>query len=340
MPELAVVGLGPAGCIFLACLPPEKLSPEIFAYEAACVGGDLSRLYGDVVANLTCAEMRSAMQKVPAWRDQKFSFLEKYRDEECPPLSEICKQMRQLIQPILKKITLRMCCVQKIQQTTGGWNVFSDSEGAEPEEFYRVVLCTGASPKQLNFPKSVIPLEVALSPDRLKKFVDPADAVVVFGTSHSGTLALRNLRDAGCTKLTAVYGGKAPFVWARDGDPDGLKQDSAAVADAIVSGVWGSATPALVQLSECDRLFNRTCEAIHMVYAIGFRCRAPPVFGLDGREINMSGYDAATGIIAPGLWGFGIGFPSFYTKPSGAKSVDVGFGPFADHILSCLAPFG
>lgn len=339
MPELALVGLGPAGCIFLASLPPEKITPEIFVYESACIGGDLARCYGDVVANLTCAEMCAAMKKVPTWRDQKFSLLEKYRDDECPPLSEICKQVRILIAPLLKQVTLRTCSVQKIQQTVEGWSVFVDGE-TEPDEFYRVVLCTGATPKQLNFPKSAIPLDVALSPDRLKKFVNPTDAVIVFGTSHSGTLILRNLKDCGCQKLTAIYSGSTPFVWARDGDPDGIKQESAVIADQIVAGEWGVATPTFVGLTECDKLFNRTSEADHVIYAIGFQCRAPTLIGRDGQKFSPSNYDPETGCLKPGLWGFGIGFPSIYVKPSGAKSVDVGFGPFADHILACLGPMG
>ncbi len=328
-PELVVIGLGPAGCLFLASLPPEKLGSQILAIESGCIGGDLARLYGNVVANLTRTEMESAFRKIPQWSSiSEFKYFSNYQDTQCPLLSDVCKQLRELMTPILAKITVKFGSVGKLEKVEQGWRIHTKTESIQTR---KVILCTGANPVQMDLPKSVIPLEIALHKQNLANFISPDNSIVVFGTAHSGTLILRNLREIGCKKVSAIYKCDKPFRWAREGDTEGIKQDSAAIADEIVAGVWGALTPTLISLSDTGTMIRRVLEADYVVYAIGFESRHPTI---DGCALSVN---SETGNLAPGLWGFGIGFPSFYTTPNGKKAHDVGFGPFADHILQCLS---
>lgn len=325
--KFAVVGLGLAGCLFLANLPPETLTPQILAIESSCIGGDLARLYGNVLANLTRTELEAAFRKTPCWTTvSEFAFFKPYSPDKCPLLADLCRQLRELMKPILTKITVKFTTVTHIQKGDV-WCVGTKSGNFTAK---KVILCTGADPKQMDLPKSVIPLEIALHQQNLARFIQSEDRIVVFGTAHSGTLILRNLKDCGCRFVSAVYRGEKPFRWKRDGDPEGIKQESATIADEIVGKCWGPLQPKLIPLSDTATMIRAVMEAEHIIYAIGFSSRQPCVEGVELQS------NSETGKLAEGMWGFGIGFPSFYMSPSGTKAPDVGVAQFAEHIQKCI----
>jgi hypothetical protein len=191
----------------------------------------------------------------------------------------------------------------------------------------------------MSLPKPVIPLDIALSPTRLAAFLAPEGRdqlrVVVFGLSHSGTLVLRNVREAGCGFLTGVYRGTQPFYWFRYGHTEGLKQDSAVIADAIVAREWGSATPALLRFADFEAVASAVICADYVVYAVGFDRRAP-VFQDARGAFFVPKHDPATCLLAPNCWGFGIGFPGEYVTNTGDMAPDVGFGGFVAAIQKNL----
>ncbi len=327
---LGIVGAGPAGCFFLACLPPEQLS-NVIVFERGCVGGDLCRLYGEVVANLTRAEMSKAFRAVPQWSQVALPVLDKYAEDACPLLADVCYQLRVLMKPILAQVKFHSEDVLEVRQIVGGWAL---KTSVATYEVQKVVVCTGADPRVLQYPKPHIPLELALTPSLLATYLHGGERIVVFGTSHSGTLILRNLRRIGC-RTTAVYQGETPFRWARNHDPEGLKQESAVIADEIVERAWGTETPTLLSTSSHVELVRAILEADYLVYATGFVGRKPHILGLDGRDVGT--FDPTTGQIAPGIWGFGIAYPSLYEKPRGGLAPDIGFMGFVSHILKCIS---
>jgi hypothetical protein len=336
--NLAIVGLGPAGCIFLASLPPEFLTPRTVVYNTGCIGGDLARYYGCVVANLTCREIESALRSVVAWKDSNMELItSKYLPEQCPSLSDVCRLIRDLTCPLLSRVTIQNVRVRELRQNDDmSWTVLSDN--GTTARHTKVVLCTGADPKQMNIPKPTIPLDVALCQSILTSFVSPAMRICVFGTAHSGTLILRNLKNLGCEHVTGIHRGEVPFRFARDGDTEGIKQESATIADEILAGAWGQLTPSLISADNIDAVLRKTIEADYVIFATGFASRYPPIFTSMGMSVRAGeNYDRNTAKIIDGMWGFGIGFPSMYTTPSGTEAPDVGFGPFASHIRSCLA---
>ena len=327
---IGVVGAGPAGCFFLACLPPERLS-QVMVFERACIGGDLCRLYAEVVANLTRAEMCRAFRNVPQWSQVPLTVLDAYAEDACPRLADVCLQLRILMKPILAQVKLYAEDVLEVRQSVGGW-VLKTAHGSH--EVQQVVLCTGADPRVLHYPKPHIPLEMALSPTLLATYLRGGEKVVVFGTSHSGTLVLRNLRQIGC-RTTAVHRSETPFRWARNHDPEGLKQESAVIADEIVGRAWGPETPTLLPVSSSVELVRAVMEADYVIYAVGFDGRRPRLMGLNGIDVGNN-YSPETALIAPGMWGFGIAYPAMYEMPRGGQAPDIGFQGFVSHILKCI----
>lgn len=343
MYELGVIGLGPAGCFFLACLSEEQLSRTV-VFESGCVGGDLARFYGNVVANLTCAQLSAALHSIPRWSKALLSVFEKYAPDACPSLADLCLQLRELVQPLLASVHLHTQHVTEIRQSVGGWTVETTSGSTD---VLKVVVCTGGEPRKLNYPRPCIPLEIALDRKALASYIRPGDRVVVFGTAHSGTLILRNIREAGGISA-GVYREDPPFRWSRAHTPEcpchilggtgchdseGVKQESATIADMIVRGEWGAQTPELIRAEDSEKLVRAILDAKYVVYAVGFQSRAPRIVGIGGAIIE--GYNPETAVIAPGAWGFGLAYPSLYEKPQGGHAPDVGFPGFADHILRC-----
>ena len=340
MYSVGVIGLGPAGCLFLASLP-DTLYRDVVVFDSGGVGGDLGRLWGAVVANLTREELERAFRAVPRWRDVPLSVLETYAPDTCPLLSDVALQLRELMKPVLRQVTLHSQHVRSAHQEVAGWRIVAEGE----HRVARLVVCTGGEPRLLDYPKPVIPLAVALDERQLAAYVRASDHVVVFGTAHSGTLILRNLRRIGC-ELVAVHVG-VPFRWVRRHTPEcpcvliggtgchdseGLKQESAAIADLIVRGEW---PVRLIRADEGAELVRAVMAADFVVYATGFKARVPTLYGLGGEVLEVR-HSPQTGAIAPGCWGFGLAYPSLYEKPQGGQAADIGLPGFVAQIQRCL----
>jgi thioredoxin reductase len=311
MYKLAIVGLGPAGIFTLAHVPPEILKNTI-VFEPSAVGGALATEYSAVVANITKSVILNALRSVPRWSTAECRHLAKYADSECPLLGDVVKQLRELIAPELREVVYMNVRVINWQRQDSIWKLTTSSN--QLFETQKLVVATGAVPKTLNLPKPAIPLHIALTPSLLANYVTAEDSVVVFGTAHSGTLALRNLRNAGVTHLTGIYKGEKPFYYARDGFSEGIKQESASIADDLTSNNWAK----ILRLDDFEATFRATSEATAVVYATGFNRSATKT----NPEEN--------------IWAFGIGSPSTYIGPDGKSYPDVAFGGFISAIQEAV----
>jgi hypothetical protein len=325
MYKIAIVGLGPAGILLLAHLPPE-IHKDVIVFEPSAVGGALATEYGAVVANITKTIIITAFRAVPRWASAEFKHLEKYSDAQCPLLSDVVKQFRELIAPDLRSVAYHTSRITKYERTGATWKLTANHKLFEVQ---KLALAVGAVPKILDLPTPVIPLPIALNPPLLSTYVSQGDAVVVFGTAHSGTLALQNLRSAGVKKLTGIYKGATPFQYARDGFSEGIKQESATIADDLVAARWAD----LIPLSDFSAAHRAVAEATAVVYAIGFTSHGATYFSNGEEKPFFSGGSASPEINA---WGFGIGYPSPYTGPDGKQYPDVGFGGFVAAIQAAL----
>ncbi len=368
MYEFGVVGLGPAGCFFLACLPEEAWARTVVFDSAAtvsqqqhedrdtCIGGDLRRYYENVVANLPCQKLAAAFHAIPRWKDETLTVFEKYAPDACPYLGDIAGQLCEFVKPLLPRMAERSTeHIVEARMIPGGWRLVGNTGATWTVT--KLVVCTGGEPRQLDSLQEAatsraIPLDIALDAEQLRAHVGSADRVVVFGTAHSGLLILRNLREAGCQHVSAIYRSASgpPFRWARPHDTEcpchllggtgchdseGVKQEAAAIADAIVRGEWGAETPHILRSEDVAAVGAALKAATAVVYAVGFQSRLPQFYGLGGDLLNIR-HDPQTAQVAPGVWGFGLAFPSCYETPRGTVAPDVGLPAFAAHIQRCM----
>jgi hypothetical protein len=162
----------------------------------------------------------------------------------------------------------------------------------------------GADPKRLNFQCPTLTLEAALS----GRIICPSDHVVIFGLSHSGTLAAAAAARVGA-KVSAVYRGTAPFQFVRDGHYNGIKQESAAIADSVLAG---DMQVDLIPADDHVRVCNAIMSATWIVYAIGFDARKTVQFTVEGQAVAHPSYDPTNSRLE-GLqkaYGFGIAWPN------------------------------
>jgi len=305
--KICIIGAGVTGLILLLMLTQAGVKAEDIAIiDPYFDGGDICRKWGAVRSNTHWGKTITNLRKVLPGINIPDSF----DLEATTPLQAIGDLLMGLTAHLpVKRINGFVTRITSKDK----WSVEYYSHGPQSLEAKVVILAQGADPKIGSLPIPSIPLECALD-SRIEEYVKPDDHVVLYGTMHSGTLVMKNLNRLGI-RTTAVYKGPKPFVWDRDGAYDGIKQEAAEVADAVVAGAYKNLT--LVPLGEA-------VQATWAVYAMGFTPRSI--------EILVNGpvkYDGRTGKIAPGAWGFGIAYPNL--APDGVHW-DVSVAAFALHI--------
>jgi cation diffusion facilitator CzcD-associated flavoprotein CzcO len=259
---LAIVGLGPAGLFTLASLPNSLLNTTVLI-EQSCIGGELASHYGNVIANITKAEFLSSLTSIPRWGDANCPELDAYADTSTPPLYVLINILRRLSRPLIQQAHFHTCSLQDLTQLQDGWGLHTTVGTIQAN---KVILCMGATPKTLNFPIPAIPLHVALGPT-LNSAINPNDTIVVFGTSHSGTLVLKQLKDLGATSVYAVHTGISPFH-------SDLKHEAQTITREILTGVWEPYTPTFISYTDTPTLYRTLSKASAVIYAIGFAPRS------------------------------------------------------------------
>ena len=143
---------------------------------------------------------------------------------------------------------------------------------------------------------------------------------------------MRNLRDLSANTV-AAYNTPEPFVWDRDGAYDGIKEEAATIADAIVRGEYKQTK--LVPVSNTSAIIRAALEADWVIYAMGFTPRSNIILRVNGQEQLASLYDGKTGCIngCNNAWGFGTAYPN--QAPDG-KNWDVSVAAFLIHMKQQL----
>jgi hypothetical protein len=324
MPSIVIVGMGAAGLLLLHMFQAEGVPPEeILCIDPFFDGGDLQRQWRFVVSNTPWSRIAETIQLfTPAWKDTTG-----FDPAKTTPLYETIRALRESVQGYLHKCILvtgvatGFTYVDDIS-AGGRWNVQVSSKTYEGKLLF---LCFGGQAKTMALPIPSIPLSTALHLPSLTATLNKKDRVIVFGTMHSGALVLQNLNTIGC-KTTAIHRGAKPFLYARDGEYDGIKEDAATVADAILASQFRNLE--LVQADDMAALARALRTADWVIYAIGFEQR-------DGftAAFKLSEYSGTTGrLSAPSSWGFGIAFPNTTTLPDGTVHKDVSLLAFATHI--------
>ncbi len=199
----------------------------------------------------------------------------------------------------------------------------------------QVILATGSYPKSLSHPLPEISAEIALNDQLLENQNLKHDTVAVFGSSHSAIVVLENLMNTDVKKIINFY--RHPLKYAIDMDDyilfdnTGLKGKAADWAKKHIDG----ACPDRIERVLCnsDSMQEKLMECTKVIYAIGFEPNSTITIHPFDYPLE---YNDTNGIIAPGLFGFGIAYPNKVTDPLGNIEHAVGLWKFMQHINRCL----
>lgn len=330
--KVACIGFGAANMLFIAYLAsvaPQHLRQTVIL-DSHFDGGALQRCWGSVRSNTTWQQFIDTLRKFKATANYADQIATLHPLEQPTPLHVLARHLRQAVEPYVRIAHCIKSTVTEIIESGGSANALTltcrKSNGSEHTlQVEKVVFSPGSSPKSMSHSLPTIPLSAALDIGQVRNYVSAGERVVLFGLAHSGVLILKNLADAGCY-ISAVYNTPRPFLFARDGEYDGIKQDAALAADAVLAGEMPAVE--LIRWDSAEELQDALLRAKWVVYSIGFENTTPLLVS----GVSPKKYDPGTARVARGIYGFGIAYPSF-SEVDGRKFWDVSIPSFAEHIL-------
>lgn len=313
MKQIAIIGSGAAGLLLLHNFEKHNVSPnQITIFDPTHLGGDLQHRWSTVKSNTVWRQITDAVSS-PISAQAPWNELDP--DQPCQ-LRFIISYLLKATESYREQCSLRTGCVESAEYTEGKWKLAMRKQSF----LFDLLFCTqGSDCKTLDLPYPSIPLSIALDKSKLQEFVKPKDHVLLFGTAHSATLIAKNLLECQAS-ITNFYASEKPFYFDRDGDYDGLKQEAASIADAILANQYP--TLELVSVKDTTNVIRCSKSAKFCIYAIGFEPRLLS---------NTRAYDGQTGRLeaGPNAWGFGIAYPN--QAPDGIH-FDISVPAFQAHI--------
>jgi len=331
----AVVGAGPGGMTAIGLLLDAGVPcKDILWIDPYFQVGDFGRLWGEVNSNTRVALFHDFLHGIHSFqytkKPREFP-LDEFDKNGFTLLKYVTDSLTWITEHLREKVVTQQTVVNALSVEEGAWQLQTDNGHFYAE---KVILATGSESKSLDHPNvKKIDLVTALSPNELQKTVEKNDVVAVFGSSHSAMIVIRNLVEAGVKKIVNFYLSPLKFAVLMDDwilyDDTGLKGDTAKwVRENISQRLLPKisrylATPENIdaQLSSCNKA----------IYTVGFQPRHITVEG-----VSLSQYDTSNGIIAPGLFGIGIGFPVVVTDPFGRREANVGLWKFLKNMRRTL----
>jgi hypothetical protein len=305
-----IIGFGISGMIlFLELMKSKTDCLSICVFDPNWSGGDLTVKYRNVMSNTPWSKTKEVLSNYD-FAQAGINYGDSlYKLDSLMRVSDMAQALLLVCEPFLKKVKLVTGSVQKVFEKEDGWSVCTDTENVLSENVY---LCLGAEPKTMDINIPIIPLEVGLDPKRLSNFVMEGQNIAVIGCSHSGLIAMRNLKNVGAN-VTGIYRGNTPFVYARDGVYNGIKGEITGFADDVKNDLYDNVD--LVCCNDFLSLYKILTRSDAAIIATGFKRRTFEMCAADGSEIDVGNYDTKTGLIDSrrGLYGFGIAYPGTTT---------------------------
>jgi hypothetical protein len=322
--KIALIGFGAANMLFLAYIASVK--PDLLDNTAIIDphfnGGALQNSWPQVRSNTIWQQFVDSLRKFQATAAYADKIVNEYPLDQPTHLHVLAKHLRRAVSPFLQRVTLFKDSVVAIDGEKLNYKLTLKKKQLQAE---KIIFSPGSTPKVFNYPIPTIPLAAALDHGQVGSYISQGDRVILFGTAHSGCLALKNFLDAGA-RVSLVYATEKPFLFARDGEYDGIKQDAATIADSVLVG---TSSVDLIHYSNQEEVISAALRASWACYTVGF--------ALDDQTkslVNGSNYNTQTAKLCEDseIYGFGIAFPSC-TTINGKTFWDVSIPSFTEHIL-------
>lgn len=323
MYDITLVGFGPAHMAILLAISAQASHLKVAVIDPHFDGGSLMRDWSTIMSNTTWQQFLDVVK--PYCSQSRHDALRAaWPATATTPLGSLIRSLSAVITSATAgmKIDRFYGLAEAAAYEAGTWTV-SLASGVKVES-RKLSFAHGAKPRQLSYPKPQLTLASVLGPGLLSKVL-PGERVLVFGLSHSGTLAVDALLKVGAT-VEAVYATDRPFLYERDGVYGGIKQESADIADYLQA----EGKVNLIHLNDSVALMSALIRADWVVYAVGFATAPGPTLSVDGAPAHFD-YDSETGVgTLPNTFGWGIAYPSSAVV-DGQKHFDVGIAAFIKH---------
>lgn len=327
----AVIGAGPAGIAAVGnLLDLGVLGSEILWIDPQFTVGDFGSRWKNIPSNTKVELFIKFLYACDAFSysacDQSFELNHIPAEKTCL-LRFMVEPLQWVTTQLLSKVDIKRNFVEGLFFNDDLWHLKLNREHVSAKN---VILAIGAEPKTLAINSCpVIPLQDAMDSESIKNYLRPDDIVAVFGSSHSAVLALKHLVDCSVKKIINFY--RSPLVYAIYTDNGILFDDTGLKGGTAVwarENLHESLPLNLLRVeSNEDMIQTYLPECTKVVYAVGFERRHISVEKF--RDIQ---YDNQTGMIAPGLFGFGIAFPEAKTNHLGVIEHSVGLWKFMTYL--------
>lgn len=325
-----IVGCGAAGILVCLELLHQGIDPStITIIDGFFDGGALLRSWGTIYSNTTAQQILDTFQGYNAVQRHVKAFAEKNVATQRVLLSEIGHLLQKSIQSFPDSIRLIQDTCEGVEQTSSGWTVRCKSAAVSSDI---VFVCQGGCQKQFDSGKPSIPLDVALDSSRLSRYVQAGQRVVVFGLAHSGTLVLKSLLQLKCS-VSAIYKGRTPFLYARDGHYGGIKEESAEIADELLKTCPSHLE--LISASDFPKMIKAVQRADWIVATIGFEASPIQIRVGENEIASYKTYSPETAELQDNLYGFGLAYPGETVLEDGVHK-DVSLPSFKVQIQRCI----
>lgn len=333
--EWAVVGAGPAGIAAIGKLLDQGIHPKKIAWiDPAFTVGDFGTRWRNVSSNTRIGLFiqffeRCASFNYAAAPDFEINHIDPthtcFLALAAEPLQWISDHLKQTVHALQHN-------VQHLKLHNRRWHLQLEHQTLLASN---IILATGSEPKTLSYPGTkTIPLDIALNPDALALTCQKSDTLAVFGSSHSAILIIQSLLER-CDVKRVINFYLSPLryaVYLDDWilfDDTGLKGNTAIWAREHIDGKLPTKLTRLISNEENVR--ENLPQCTQAIYATGFKKRLIPIEGMHHLE-----YNDRSGIIAPGLFGFGIAFPEAKIDRFGTLEHRVGLWKFMEYLERVL----
>lgn len=334
--QWAVIGAGPAGIAALGKLIDAGVSPKEIAWiDPEFKVGDLGTQWRNVSSNTKVDLFIKFLEGINAFNYSQYpERFKKYELHALDPnqtclLKHAADPLQWVSHQLKPKVYAIQARVLKLKMHDRHWQLTLDLNNHSTLQSKNVILAIGAEPKVMPSSISIIPLAEALDKTRLEKWVDHSDTVAVFGASHSAIIVIRLLLELGVKQVINFYRSPLRYAVYMDNwilfDNTGLKGETAQWAREYIDGQMPKNLTRVWSNDENQHAYLPLCSK--SVQAIGFNSRKITIEGLP--EIS---YNDRSGIIAPGLFGFGIAFPETTVDPFGNLESSVGLWKFLNYL--------
>ena len=333
----AVIGAGPAGIANVGILIEQGVNPnDILWIDPDFSVGDFGKYWGEVYSNTSIHLFLRFLNEISSFNFSKkpYNFpIEEMPIEDCCQLKEVTKALSWVTSYLLSIVKNKKDYVNNLSvANNGSWQITTTNFSYNAK---KIILATGATPKSLAFKEiKEISIYDALNPIKLKNKINKTDRIAVFGSSHSSMIIMKNLLDSGINEIINFYLTPHRYAIKMDNwtlyDNTGLKGHTAEWARSNISHKLDNRIKRYKSNDENIKKHLTTCDKA--IYPIGFIPRSPNISG----NICSKDYDVNTGIIAPGLFGTGIGYPLLKTDPTGRQEANVGLYKWMNDIRKVM----